>query len=192
MGKRGMKPKDYTGLRFGKLVVINELPSVLGKHGRMHRRFACRCDCGKQVNVYQTALTEKGKSNCTICIYGNKSREEIMGRSLLRQYKNGAKKRGILFTISDAEFFSIIKTPCYYCGKFRCRRNIHTKEEFYNFNGVDRIDSLKGYTAGNVVPCCTYCNQAKNSREPDEFLVWVNDLYDYQMRKKLEKSAKKG
>lgn len=41
------------------------------------------------------------------------------------------------------------------------------------YNGLDRVDSNLGYVAGNVVPCCRWCNQAKSSRPVGEFLTWL-------------------
>ena len=62
------------------------------------------------------------------------------------------------------------KTPqvCHYCGipesnlravgmKSQIQRDVKTM-------GVDRVDSSRGYEAGNLVPCCFVCNQVKGDR----------------------------
>lgn len=41
------------------------------------------------------------------------------------------------------------------------------------YNGIDRVDSKKGYVAGNVVTCCRNCNQAKSDKSIDEFEEWA-------------------
>ena len=46
-------------------------------------------------------------------------------------------------------------------------------------NGIDRIDSSKGYTVENSVPCCKYCNTAKNTMSVDEFLKWIGRVYKF-------------
>ena len=46
-------------------------------------------------------------------------------------------------------------------------------------NGIDRIDSSKGYTVENSVACCKYCNTAKNTMSVDEFLKWIGRVYEF-------------
>ncbi len=50
------------------------------------------------------------------------------------------------------------------------------KVRAFPFNGVDRIDSKKGYEETNVVPCCKMCNFAKKELKYEEFMVWINRL----------------
>lgn len=40
-------------------------------------------------------------------------------------------------------------------------------------NGIDRVDSSKGYTVENSVACCKYCNTAKNTMTESEFYTWT-------------------
>ena len=40
-------------------------------------------------------------------------------------------------------------------------------------SGVDRIDSSKGYTKDNVVPCCGKCNRMKGDLPQDK---WIQHL----------------
>ena len=44
-------------------------------------------------------------------------------------------------------------------------------------NGIDRLDSAFGYTLENCVPCCKYCNTAKNTMLVSDFLSWVSRVY---------------
>ena len=44
----------------------------------------------------------------------------------------------------------------------------------------DRVDSSLGYTVSNCVPCCKYCNQAKNDRSVSEFLAHARRIVEYQ------------
>jgi hypothetical protein len=46
-------------------------------------------------------------------------------------------------------------------------------------NGIDRIDSKKGYTKENSASCCKYCNIAKHTMMEDEFFKWVKRVYEY-------------
>lgn len=71
-------------------------------------------------------------------------------------YRNGAKRRGITFSITLDDFSRIVASPCYYCG-----------EGGY---GVDRIDSAVGYFPENIVPCCSECNWMKQSSSREDFI----------------------
>lgn len=53
--------KDFTGLRFGKLVVIEVLPAQDPSKGRMVR---CACDCGKETVVPRKAVQSGNTSSC--------------------------------------------------------------------------------------------------------------------------------
>lgn len=78
--------------------------------------------------------------------------------------KSGAKRRNIPYNLSDEEVVSIISQPCAYC-----------KEEYAN--GIDRIDSMKGYEEENVVPCCAICNRMKNNYSLDFFKAHIKKIY---------------
>lgn len=69
--------------------------------------------------------------------------------------KISAKKRQIPMTISIEQFAGLDKLPCHYCNN----------KKGYAGHGLDRIDSLKGYTLENVVPCCRVCNILKSNKD---------------------------
>lgn len=49
----------------------------------------------------------------------------------------------------------------------------------YLYNGLDRVDSNKGYLKENVVPCCEICNKAKRDLSLCQFKKWINRLIKY-------------
>jgi len=53
------------------------------------------------------------------------------------------------------------------------------------YNGVDRIDSTKGYIKDNLVPCCEICNKAKSNLDIEIFLNWVNRIKKHESKFKL-------
>ena len=73
-----------------------------------------------------------------------------------RRAINQAKIRKFPWTITFQDYSAIISQPCFYCeGVFGASiKGI----------GLDRIDSLKGYSIDNVVSCCTFCNALKGHR----------------------------
>ena len=54
-----------------------------------------------------------------------------------------------------------------------------TSDTIVYCNGIDRIDSSKGYVKGNVVTSCKYCNTAKNTMTQQEFKEWIVRVYEH-------------
>ena len=69
-----------------------------------------------------------------------------------------AKKRNKSLEFSYAEIGHLMQQSCTYCGD---------KEQY---NGLDRVDSSKGYLKTNVVPCCAVCNIAKNTLSSEDYI----------------------
>lgn len=106
---------------------------------------------------------------------------------LMRTYVTGAKNRGHEFNLTKEQFEDIITKNCYYCGKepqpateeqLRKRGNI--KQPTFYYNGIDRLDSSKGYVLDNCVPCCTTCNYMKRTLSVDEFYNQIKSIYEHQ------------
>lgn len=47
----------------------------------------------------------------------------------------------------------------------------------WKHNGIDRVDSSKGYTLDNCVPCCSKCNYAKHEMSVEEFKEYITNVY---------------
>lgn len=79
------------------------------------------------------------------------------------------------FELTLEQFSKLIHNNCVYCGA-----PPEKNSDFYQslrrksvddvpVNGIDRIDSNKGYIIGNCVPCCSYCNRMKSDISFDKF-----------------------
>lgn len=80
-------------------------------------------------------------------------------QTLKKRYSKGrfsAKKRGLSFTIPYKTYVKRLDHGCFYCGI-----NLTYKQSGI---GLDRINSDKGYTTRNTVPCCHTCNMIKNTQ----------------------------
>jgi hypothetical protein len=80
-----------------------------------------------------------------------------------------AVKRGFEWALSHEEAFDMIKAACTYCGddpKWPTARS-----------GIDRVENGKGYFLDNCVPCCKYCNSAKQDRTLEEFISWIKRVH---------------
>ena len=47
------------------------------------------------------------------------------------------------------------------------------------YNGIDRVDSSKGYEYNNVVSCCKNCNSAKMQLSIKEFKEHIIKIYNH-------------
>ena len=172
--------KDMTGQRFGRLLVV-KFSEV--RHENAH--WLCKCDCGKTTIVSGGALRNGATRSCNCLrielMKKNLSLPENEGalRALYRARKHDAKRRGYAFDLSVPEFDKIIHGACVYCGTspkqiFR----ISSKPGVaYVYNGIDRVDNLKGYSVANSVPCCGVCNTMKGRLSSDVFLSQVTKIF---------------
>lgn len=176
----GISVIDLTGKRFGILTVIKRVyPN--SKSG--YPRWLCKCDCGIEKILCGCTLRRGHTKSCG-CL--RRLRPGLSGmRGLISCYKLIAKKKGREYTLTEEQFEEITKKKCHYCGtKPRQIYDTISNSGKYVHNGIDRIDNLKGYTIDNVVPCCKFCNAAKNIRTLPEFKDWVKRIYNHMYNKK--------
>lgn len=57
-----MRKNNLTGKRYGRLLVIEEVPSVRGKTGKSHAAWKCLCECGNTVVVKAEQLGRRTNS----------------------------------------------------------------------------------------------------------------------------------
>jgi hypothetical protein len=84
------------------------------------------------------------------------------------RYKKNASEKKLPFELSQDEFNIITQSNCYLCNKESNQNNL---------NGVDRVDNMKGYINGNVLPCCMECNLMKHANEIHKFIHKLYDVY---------------
>jgi hypothetical protein len=98
-------------------------------------------------------------------------------RGVMGTYKKSAETRNFVWELSEDLFHDITSRNCHYCGIEPAQiRKTGTKSR-YTYNGIDRVDSLRGYTPDNVVACCKTCNFAKHTLPKQDFMNWVNRIY---------------
>lgn len=178
--------ESLVGKKFGMYLVLQEK----GRDKHYKLQYDCKCDCGAIKTVLEANLLKGKATKCRKCGYkGNRlSKAEAGFKSLLANYKHNAKKRNFKFELTKEEFRNITLQNCYYCGiepSLEHLRNKTTKYQekdsfdhsVYIHNGIDRLDSSKGYLKENCVPCCKTCNQAKSNYTMEYFLNWINRIY---------------
>lgn len=157
----------YLGKTFGKVTIIAEK--------RAGYRVKCTgvCECGYtkewlSTQLNRMALKYKGKCQHNSTDAGNISAKE----ALLKNYKQGAVKRGYSFTLSDEQFFDLTAQNCHYCDHSPMSKLTYGGDTVI-YNGVDRQDNASGYEPDNCVTACRVCNMAKGTRTLEDFLVWL-------------------
>lgn len=183
---------NLTSKRFGKLTVLKQ-STVCGNRGQI--KWECICDCGNKHIVTGESL-RYGKSKSCGCYKENyKPKNMIRNRELailkfqyshlIRRHKKRFNTKPISFEI----YQKLVKDSCRYCGvQFSSEledRRCWTKSKGLisdtrvKVNGVDRINSEKGYVLDNCVTCCKHCNTAKNTMSEDDFYKWVKRVYEH-------------
>ncbi len=148
---------------------------INGKYGRQS---ACKACAQKVLIAYRQ--TPKGKAK--YLEYARRHRQKagyaekhrayrLRPKPIWRSYLSGAEKRGLPFDFTLEEFTARFwQKPCWYCG------------EVLSTAGADRIDSTKGYTQDNTVPCCSVCNFMKLRTGQDEFIAKCRQIAEHCSR----------
>jgi len=167
---RGGAKRDLTGRVFGRLTVEAES----GKTNNGNYKWQCKCACGNMTLVASHQLVNGRTRSCgclrTELNSGSNSHYYTKGETgtitqVFKRYMKGAIKRQLVFDLTLEEFTSLSGADCVYCGdppSIGCEGVVR--------NGVDRVDSSKGYVQGNVVSCCKTCNIMKHKFTAKQFI----------------------
>ena len=157
------KRKSYTikkGQQYGEFITIKK-ENYITKGGKIEHQWKCKNGEGvikyfrpaklvgnitkeerlKQEDIYRKEIDK--------LVSENKHQMGVRNR-LYDDYRGGAKKRKIPFYLSFKQFNSIIIQDCHYCGAEppdtnRWKNCEHKNQPKLKHNGVDRMDSNKGY-----------------------------------------------
>lgn len=175
--------KDLSGKRFGRLVVLRRAEN--NKSGDAF--WFCKCDCdGKEVKVKGGSLRSGKTQSCT-CYqkeFASKQHSGYEGQAAETQcfntYRHNARTRSIPFDLSKEDFLNLTKENCFYCGQEPSQVvEVHSKNGTYVYNGVDRVDSSKGYTLDNCVACCGTHNLMKLDMTSTEFVAACRSVVNH-------------
>ncbi len=180
----------YTEDKIGKVYGNWTICGVSETNSIGQNSYIVKCVCGEQ-RKYTYYYLKSGLTNkCSNCradsmairnIARTKySKEEAALRSVLKAYQTTAIRRNHVFELTDEQFLSMVKLGCHYCGIDSSRGNIKSG---IRYNGIDRVDSSKGYLTNNVVTCCKWCNISKSSRMSTDFYEWVQRTYKFLKQK---------
>ena len=180
------RSENFLNMRFGFLTV-ESLSTVKNNRGELV--WICKCDCGKKRRVKSYNLKNGLVQSCGCQKDFIKARKrtkpllEVFINTIFSHYKHGAKNRNFEFKLDKQQFSNFLFQPCYYCGIDAFATYIIKGilgDRDVKYNGIDRLDSSKGYTTDNCISCCKICNVAKSDLTIQEFNEWLVRLIKYQ------------
>lgn len=136
----------------------------------------CKCICENYFKATEYEIMF-GKVRSCGCLSPECEEYIIKLYRYFNRYKRSAIAKGYEFQLHINDFVKIINSRCYYCGKLPYHAvNVYGKK--FLCNGIDRIDSKKGYTISNVVTACTYCNYSKCDSSYNDYINQINKIYN--------------
>ena len=174
---------DLTGKKFGWL-------EVLKRDGKDDRGalWECKCKCGKITKMPTWKLKRaRADFNCGCYMFGKRpgTAEMAIRSHAYNHFMHQARSRHLDVGISIDEYLKMADSPCHYCGEVagcvtRSLRRKGWENLEYRHNGIDRLDSSRGYIPGNIVPCCGICNRYKYMGSTAEFIAHCRKVVAHQ------------
>ena len=169
--------KDYTpylGKKFNRLTLIS-VSGIKDYAGLRHTHVICECECGNTVET-QGGLVISGKKKSCGCI-GRTPQERLA--KCVQTLERVAVREGREWTLTKELTTKLIQSDCHYCG---LPAKDGTQLKGVRRNGIDRVDSSKGYLPDNVVPCCKDCNRAKLALTQEQFKDLISRIYNHYVK----------
>lgn len=158
---------DLVGHIFGNWSVIGRSENT-SKNGS--RLWECRCLCGS-IKYLPTGNLRSGRTkSCKRCANIKGTIHESAIRHCMAGYRSAAHKRGYKWDLTIEQFKEITSSNCFYTGLPPSNIFKTKAGGVYIFNGIDRIDSTKGYLIDNCVPCNGKVNAMKMAMNYGEFI----------------------
>jgi hypothetical protein len=145
----------------------------------------CGIECKERNDKYR-----QRNGLCRKCVYQENSKkhqknadfEKVATNIMFDRLNKRYSKKGLICNLNNDELYKHLKGDCHYCGEKPSNNMIYRQKYFtyeFSYNGLDRIDSKKGYIKGNVVSCCKRCNIAKSDMEYSEFINHIKRIFNY-------------
>lgn len=198
-----MKGIDLTSRVFNRLTVIDKI--YINKNDKRILKWKCLCECGNYTIVSGDKLKSGHTKSCGCLNKENSIRNARKMGNLCRLMEPQRRTAYYIFTGKNTsakyndgdlhfdEFIELIKMKCHYCGggysNYQNWADYDKKSSQYakdngglQYNGLDRMDSSLPHNKNNVVPCCKWCNFAKNNMNYIEFIEYCKKLIKHLLK----------
>lgn len=181
---------DITGLKVGKLTVIERAGYKADKAGKRESLWLCKCDCGNTIIVGQHALVLGGRKSCG-CLRKRDylKAQSIHGMSRTRIYHIYHGMLDRCFNEKDQHYHLYGERGIAVCEEWQGTNGFMNFYEWAMNNGysesltIDRIDVNGNYEPSNC-RWATSWEQANNRRTNHRYLVNGENLTAPQISKK--------
>jgi len=175
---------DLIGKKFNMLTVLRVTDQ---RYSEGSAFYECQCDCGGVILATSVSLQNDLVKSCG-CLRVYSDRIEKIWRDLYIRFVAKAKLLKRDTDLTYEEYIDLAIQPCHYCG---IQNSLTREDRQYTkgsplisdtkvyYNGIDRVDSSKGYSKGNMVACCYSCNTAKLDNTDEEFRIWLDRISKY-------------
>ena len=181
------KQKDRTGETYNRLTFVRRVDKG---------RWELKCVCGNLIKALPYDVAVRGKTKSCGCLNRERAKDTVRKKRKYTPIMSTARAiwRCRYRTLSFDVFYALSQQPCHYCGKEpytsynigNCKgrsgygpSEIRKQEGSFTYNGIDRIDSTRGYDLDNIVPCCLICNRAKADMDYYEFREHIRLMYEH-------------
>ena len=150
---------DLIGMRFGRLVVKEELPPIsrLDRPKWKRRVYLCLCDCGNATNVLRDSLLSGNTKSCG-CLNrgaGRPARRRTHGATNTRLYRIWCHMKSRCDQPNNNRYYRYgargIKVCDEWHNSFENFANWATSHGYNDDLTIERIDNDRGYSPEN---CC--------------------------------------
>ena len=167
------KSIDITGQKFGKWTIISQQ----GKDHRGNVLWLRRCECGAESTTIASNVKNGSSLQCPKCAAKALSIDrykEAFPEAMWNKVVLQAERRGINIEISKREAHQLLCDQKYSCAlsglPIRIALSPLEYRELKQTASLDRIDSSKGYTQGNLQWVHKTINLMKNTINNAEFI----------------------
>lgn len=182
---------SYEEKTFGNYFVIKYIKTEKNS-GYTRKLFLVRCNICNSESIQELSHILSKPKSCSNCRYkvrleNNPPRLIAVRNCVKSTYISSAKNRNLEYSISDNKFDELINGNCFYCGaepsEYQSDKKFNNTNEIFKRNGIDRIDSSKGYTNDNCVSCCEMCNRMKSDYSLSNFKLHIKRIHEFLVNK---------
>jgi len=160
--------------------VLTEVPNTNNR-----KSYKVKCKCSAIFITTGQRLRHKDFKGCPKCSLKSRPQSSKKYTQIEYNFKyrilERVKGTDITVNITPDTWFKVASGNCAYCGAspIPLKRSARNGETPLVLNGIDRMDSRKGYIDDNIVACCTTCNVMKSSLSKKEFIEHIGKIYEH-------------